>query len=285
MRLLVFGQTGQVARALARLRPQDQYLSRAEVDLTNPEDCRRAIENSNADVIVNAAAYTNVDRAESDAKTAFLVNADSPTIMAKCAAAKDIPFLHISTDFVFDGSGTNGWQPDDIAAPLNVYGQSKLAGEAGIIEAAGAHVILRTSWVFSVDGGNFVKSMLRLAKTHDQLRVVSDQIGGPTPAADIAAAIVKIATELTKGKCPSGIFHFAGAPDVSWADFARAILAEANQNVTVENIPSAAYPTVAQRPLNSRLDCRKLERDFGIRRPDWRLGLKDVLEAMKDPTR
>jgi dTDP-4-dehydrorhamnose reductase len=280
MRLLVFGQTGQVARELARIVPDAQFLSRDDADLTDPDACAQTIRQSDAEAIINAAAYTAVDRAETEAETAFLVNATSPTAMAKAAADKAIPFVQISTDYVFDGHGGRPWRPDDPVAPLGVYGQSKLAGENGICTAAGVHVILRASRVVSAHGTNFVKTMLRLSETRDVLRVVSDQLGGPTPAAAIAEAVVRIAKYLVANAGPSGTYHFTGAPDASWADFARVIFMEAGRNVTVKDISTKDYPTPAQRPINSRLDCTTLERDFGIKRPDWRQGLRDILKRV-----
>lgn len=282
MRLLVFGQTGQVARELAWVKPDARFLSRTEADLTDPDACARMIEQSDADAVINAAAYTGVDQAETDTRAAFLINGASPTAMAEAAAAKDIPFVHISTDYVFNGRGTKPWAPEDPVAPLGVYGQSKLAGDNGIRAADGVHAILRTSWVVSAHGSNFVKTMLRLSETRKTLRVVADQTGGPTPAADIAKAVVSIANALVANGGPSGIYHFSGAPDVNWAGLAREIFAEAGRDVTVEDISTEDYPTPAHRPANSRLDCTSLERDFGIKRPDWQQGLRGILSDLKE---
>jgi len=282
MRLLIFGQTGQVASELARLKPNARFLSRADADLTNPAACAGIIKASDADAIINAAAYTAVDRAETEADLAFQINGTAPTEMAKAAAVKGIPFIHISTDYVFNGQGTKPWAPDDPLKPLGAYGQSKLAGETGVRAAGGVHVILRTSWVVSAHGSNFVKSMLRLSETRDALRVVSDQIGGPTPAAAIAEAVVEIAAQLVTNPDLAGTYHFAGTPDVSWADFARAIFAEAGRDITIEDIPTADYPTPAKRPANSKLDCGSLAQAFGIKRPDWRAGLKHILADLKE---
>lgn len=282
MRPLVFGQTGQVARELARIAPGAIFLSRAEADLTDPAACADIIKQSDADAVINAAAYTAVDKAETNAETAFLVNGASPTAMAEAAAQKGMPFVHISTDYVFSGKGTQAWIPDGPVAPLGVYGQSKLAGEKGVRAAGGVHVILRTSWVVSAHGNNFVKTMLRLSESCDALRVVADQVGGPTPAAAIAKTVLNIARHLVASGGPSGTYHFAGAPDVSWADFARVIFAEAGRNVTVQDITTQDYPMPAKRPANSRLDCTSLERDFGIRRPDWQRGLRDILSDLKE---
>jgi dTDP-4-dehydrorhamnose reductase len=282
MKLLVFGSTGQVACELHRLVPEATFLSRADADLSDPPSCAAAIEASGANVVINAAAYTAVDRAESDEEAAELVNGDAPAEMARAAARMDIPFLHISTDYVFDGTGTRPWKPDDPTAPLGAYGRSKFAGEQGILSAGGQFVILRTSWVFSAFGSNFVKTIRRLGQTRDSLNVVADQIGGPTAARDIAATLVEMAHQLQAGKGAPGIYHYAGAPDVSWADFAREIYRQAGLATVVNDIPTASYPTPAQRPLNSRMDCSKLETVFGIPRPDWKASLTTVLHDLGD---
>jgi dTDP-4-dehydrorhamnose reductase len=276
MKLLVFGKTGQVAHELQRLAPDATYFGRDEADLMNPGACAAAIVAHDADAIINAAAWTAVDKAETEEAAATTVNGAAPTAMARAAAAKGIPFLHISTDYVFDGSGTNPFTPDHPTGPLGAYGRSKLAGEMGVRAADGPHIILRTSWVFSAHGSNFVKTMLRLGRERDVLRVVADQIGGPTAASDIAGTILLLASELLDGSA-GGTYHYSGAPDVSWADFARAIMTQADLSCRVEDIPSSAYPTPAKRPLNSRLDCRSLLADFGIHRPDWRPELQNIL--------
>ncbi|WP_299832347.1 sugar nucleotide-binding protein, partial [uncultured Roseobacter sp.] len=196
-------------------------------------------------------------------------------------AARDLPFVQISTDYVFEGGGTAPWQPDDPTGPLGVYGASKLGGERGVAGAGGRYAILRTSWVFSAHGNNFAKTMLRLGAERDALTIVADQIGGPTPARDIAAACMKMAQALKTDANTSGTYHFSGAPDVSWADFAREIFTQAGLAVDVTDIPTADYPTPATRPLNSRLDCATTETAFGIARPDWRAGLAEVLTGLK----
>ena len=280
MRALIFGRTGQVATELARIAPEATFLGRGEADLADPAACARAIEATAATAVINAAAWTGVDAAEDHRDAAFAVNGAAPAAMAEACAARGLPFVHISTDYVFDGSGTQPWAPDAPTAPLGAYGASKLAGEEGVRAAGGAHAILRTSWVFSAHGGNFVKTMLRLSESRDRLTIVADQVGGPTPAAAIARACLVIARGLIDEAGRSGTYHFSGAPDVSWADFAREIFAQAGREVTVEDIPSADYPTPAPRPLNSRLDCAATEAVFGIPRPDWRAGLRDVLAEL-----
>jgi dTDP-4-dehydrorhamnose reductase len=191
-----------------------------------------------------------------------------------------VPFVHLSTDYVFDGSGDAPRPPDAPVAPLGAYGRTKLAGEEGVRAAGGPHAILRTSWVFSPHGSNFVKTMLRLSETRDALRIVADQIGGPTAAAPIAAACLTVAARLVADPALSGTYHFAGAPDVSWAGFARETFAAAGRAVTVTDIPTADYPTPAARPLNSRLDCSATEAAFGLARPDWRQDLRDTLRSL-----
>ncbi len=284
MRVLVFGQTGQVARELRLQCPQGwemTSLGRADADLGDPDACAAAIEASRADAVVNAAAYTAVDRAETEEVLAHRINAEAPTAMARTAAARRVPFLHISTDYVFDGSGTEPRRPDDPTGPLNAYGRSKLAGEEGVRAAGGPHAILRTSWVFSAHGGNFVKTMLRLGAGRDSLDIVADQVGGPTPAADIAAALLAMAQIIADRPDTGGTFHFAGAPDVSWAGFAREIFSQAGLACTVRDITTADYPAPARRPANSRLDCTSLQAAFGVERPDWRAGLASLLRQLE----
>lgn len=209
------------------------------------------------------------------------MNAAAPTAMAQACAARGIPFLHISTDYVFNGQGSARWRPDDPTDPQNAYGRSKLMGEEGVRAAGGQFAILRTSWVFSGHGANFMTTMLRLSETRDALNVVYDQIGGPTPAADIAATLLVMARALQDG-AQGGIYHYAGQPDTSWAGFAREIFAQAGRAVTVTGIPTSAYPTPATRPLNSRLNCDTIIRDFGVNPCDWRKVLATVLAAKRD---
>jgi len=282
MRLLVFGKTGQVARELLRRAPGDARviaLGRDGADLSDPEACAAAVAGAKVDAIINAAAWTAVDRAEAEEAAATVVNGDAPAAMARAAAARGLPFLHLSTDYVFDGAGDTPFTPDHPTAPLNAYGRSKLAGEAGIRACGGPHLILRTSWVVSAHGANFVKTMLRLGRERDVLRVVADQIGGPTPAAAIADALFTASRAMVAG-ASGGTHHFAGAPDTSWAGLARAVMAGAGLSCGVEDILTADYPTPARRPLNSRLDCTGLANAFGIARPDWRTGLSDILKEL-----
>jgi dTDP-4-dehydrorhamnose reductase len=283
MRVLVFGRTGQLATELARACPQGWQmtcLGRDTADLADPAACAAAVARAEADVVVNAAAWTAVDRAEAEEDRARTVNAEAPGAMARAAAARGLPFLHVSTDYVFDGSGTRPWAEDDPTGPLGAYGRTKLAGEAAVRAAGGAHVILRTSWVFSAHGTNFVRTMLRLGAERSALRVVADQIGGPTPAAAIAEALLTIARAFGSGRGKSGTFHFSGQPDVSWANFAREILHRTGSQMQVSDIATADYPTPARRPANSRLDCGRIAASYGIARPDWRQGLASVLAEL-----
>ncbi|MFY9211430.1 MAG: dTDP-4-dehydrorhamnose reductase [Aestuariivita sp.] len=282
MRVLVFGQSGQVARELAALASGDLMvlsLGRAKADLEDPGACVDHIASTDADIVINAAAYTAVDAAEEHEAIATRINGKTPGAMAEAAAARGLPFLHISTDYVFDGTGETPFKPADPTAPLSAYGRSKRAGEIAIAAAGGVHAILRTSWVFSAHGSNFVKTMLRLSESRDSLNVVDDQIGGPTPADDIARTLIRMARALKDGQ-GGGIYHYAGAPVASWADFARETFSQAGRRTAVQGIPSSEYPTLAARPLNSRLDCATLKTDFGITQPDWKAGLTRAIEAM-----
>ncbi|MEM9196248.1 MAG: dTDP-4-dehydrorhamnose reductase [Pseudomonadota bacterium] len=288
MRLLVFGRTGQLATELAALAgPGAQpdlaitALGRDRADLTDPAACARAVAETPADAVINAAAFTAVDAAESEAATAHLVNAEAPGAMAAAAAARGIPFLHVSTDYVFSGSEGPPWRETVPVGPLSAYGRSKQAGEQAVLAAGGDAVILRTAWVFSAHGRNFVKTMLRLGAERPELTVVDDQLGGPTPAAAIAEALVTLARRRLAGAGTPGIFHFAGAPAVSWCGFARAIMERAGLPARVRGIPTAEFPTPARRPANSVLDCRHIEKVHGIAQPDWQAGLDRVLAALR----
>jgi dTDP-4-dehydrorhamnose reductase len=279
--ILVFGQSGQVARELAALAPQAVCLGRDKADLTDPAACAAAIRAHPPRAVINAAAYTAVDGAEAQEALATTINAAAPAAMATACAALDIPLVQISTDYVFDGAGETPFAPDHPTAPLNAYGRSKLLGEEGVRAASGRHVILRTSWVFSAHGSNFVKTMLRLGASRDSLQVVADQIGGPTPASAIADACLRIADGLIADPSGSGTYHFCGTPATSWADFARAIMATAGLNCLIQDIATAQYPTPARRPLNSRLDCSGLA-VFGLKQPDWRDALPTVIRDIKE---
>lgn len=279
MSLLVFGSTGQLAVALRNRSDDARFLDRAAADLADPEACAAVIRATRPSAVINAAAYTAVDRAEEEEVLATRINAEAPGAMARTCADLEIPFLHVSTDYVFDGSGQSPWRPDDPIAPINAYGRSKAAGEAAVRAAGGSHAILRTSWVFSATGRNFVTTMLQLSERRDALKVVDDQIGGPTPALSIAETLLQMAGAMRAGQA-GGTYHYAGAPATSWRCFARETFTTADRAVDVAGIPTSSYPTPAKRPLNSRLDCSTLQKDFGISPPDWRLALKDVVKEL-----
>ena len=274
--ILVFGKTGQVAIELQRLGGVIA-LGRDAVDLSDPGSCAAAIHEYAPFAVINAAAYTAVDRAEEDEAVATIINGYAPAAMANACAELSVPFIHISTDYVFDGTGADPWAPTAKTNPQTAYGRSKLAGEIGIRASGAVHAIIRASWAISSHGNNFVKSMLTLSEREASMKVVADQVGGPTPAYDIALACLQIVEQLIEDPSKSGTYHLSGAPDLSWAEFASTIFAQAGRSVTVTPISSAEYPTPANRPLNSRMDCSATEDTFGITRPDWRLGLSRIL--------
>ena len=288
MKILCFGQTGQVAIELARQAPligaSIECLGRESADLTDPEACAALVTATDADVIINAAAYTAVDAAETDGATAQTVNGDAPGAMARAAAVRGLPFLHVSTDYVFDGAGNRPWREEDAVAPLGIYGATKLDGERQVTAAGGPHVILRTAWVYSAHGKNFVKTMLRVGAERESLSVVDDQRGGPTAAHEIARALLAIAASFHEGRGHSGIYHFAGSPACTWADFAEAIFAASSmpRRPVINRIPTSAYPTPARRPANSVLDCTRIRDVYSIGQPDWRTGLLKVISELEN---
>ncbi len=293
--ILQFGATGQVARALLRAAAPRQDISllalgRGDVDLTKPDAAARVIRDAGPiDAVVNAAAYTAVDKAESEPELAHLVNTASVAAMAQACAARGVPLVHLSTDYVFDGTKTAPYGEGDATAPLGVYGRTKLAGEDAIRAAWPKHAILRTSWVYSPWGTNFVKTMLRLGAERDVLRVVDDQHGAPTAAGDIAQAVLAIVPRLAGDAVSDpalfGTFHYAAAGETTWRRFAEAIFAGSaswsSAAPKVVPIATAEYPTPARRPSNSRLDCSKIERVYAVARPPWQLALAGVLEDIK----
>lgn len=276
MKIVIFGKTGQVATELQALAPEARFLGRDEADLSDPQACAAQIRALKPEAVINAAAWTAVDKAEAEEEAATVVNGAAPAAMAAACAELGIPFVQISTDYVFDGAGETPFTPDAPTAPLGAYGRSKLAGEAGVRAAGGVYAILRTSWVFSAHGNNFLKTMLRLGATRETLTVVADQIGGPTPARAIAEACLTIARALIADPTKTGTYHFSGAPDVSWADFAREIMVQAGLSCAIVDIPTSAYPTPARRPANSRMACDSLS-TFGLSRPDWRAATRAAL--------
>lgn len=279
--ILVFGKTGQVATELQGLVPDAYFAGRDTADLTNPDACAALIAELSPSAVINAAAYTAVDKAETDEETAALVNGAAPTAMAQACAALGVPFVHISTDYVFDGAGDTPFATDHPTGPLGAYGRTKLQGEEGVKSAGGTFAILRTSWVVSAHGNNFVKTMLRLGGERDALTIVGDQIGGPTSAHAIAQACLSIADQLGSSPDKSGTYHFSGAPDVSWADFARTIFQTAGLSCDVTDIPTSAYPTPAQRPANSRMNCQTTADTFNIDRPDWQADVTNIINNLK----
>ncbi len=286
MKLLGFGTSGQLALELARRVPAGTTLTQAGrdiADFTDPDACLHLVQTTDADAIINAVAYTAVDQAEDNEALAVQINGTTPGLLANAAATRGLPFVHVSTDYVFDGCGTEPFAPDHPTAPLGVYGRSKLDGENRIRQAGGPHAILRTSWVVSAHGRNFVKSMLHLGRTRDHLTIVADQVGGPTPASCLADACLRAAdTLITDPTGATGTYHFSGSPDASWADFAREIFDQAGISCTVQDIPSSEYPTPAERPKNSRMDCTTLTQTFGLTRPDWRVELKTLLQELDE---
>jgi dTDP-4-dehydrorhamnose reductase len=291
--ILVAGKSGQLARCLrdlAFLRNVPMVaVGRPELDLENGEGIDRVTAAVEPSAIVDAAAYTAVDRAEAEPERAFAVNCDGAVLLADAAARRGIPFIQISTDYVFDGSKRSPYREDDLTAPLNVYGSSKLASEAAVLRACPSAVMIRTSWVYSPYGNNFVRTMLRLSETQAVVRVVHDQYGASTSAADLAAATLTIVERLrsTNGSGEAGIYHLAGEGGTSWHGFAAAIfasLARRGRRVPkLQAITAAEYPTPARRPKNSCLDSSKAERIFGVRLPPWRSSLEECLDQLEMP--
>lgn len=277
MKILVTGKHGQLARSLAEVTaamPEIELMTagRPALDLSDPASIQRELLVARPDIVVSAAAYTAVDRAEDEQDVAYAVNVIGAAAVAESAAALRIPVIHISTDYVFSGDAGRPYSEDDETEPKTVYGYTKLRGEQAVASANPRHIILRTSWVYSPFGTNFVKTMLRLAGERPSISVVSDQWGNPTSALDLADAILRVATH-PAGERP-GTYHVAGSGDTNWADFARAILASSKAAggpyAEVHDITSAEYATTARRPLSSRLCCEKFERTFGWRAPPWR---------------
>lgn len=288
--VLVTGGNGQLGHALARhawpAGWEPVALDRVALDIADPDQVARAVAERRWSAVINAAAYTAVDRAESDAVAAWRVNALGPAALAAACEAAGIPLVHVSTDYVFDGSNDRPWQVDDPVAPLGVYGASKLGGEQAVRTACRRHAIVRTSWVVSATASNFVRTMLRLAAERDTVRVVADQHGAPTAAADLAAALATVAVRLAEN-APAGTFHFSNADATTWAAFARAIFAgstaRGGPSARVEPIATADYPTPARRPLNSRLDTSAITRAYGIAPRPWQDALDDILDDLIGP--
>lgn len=283
MRILVTGAGGQVGWELARRGDADLIaLDRRQLDITRPETIAQALDELRPGLLINAAAYTAVDRAETEAELAHAVNAQAVADLALACRQAGIPMFHLSTDYVFDGSSDRPYREDDPVCPLGVYGQSKAEGEARLRALLPRHMILRVSWVYGVHGHNFVKTMLRLGREREQLRVVADQWGGPTSAADIATVLLELATRLeARGELPWGTYHYCGQPATSWHALAQAVfrLTPHRDALCVREvlpIGTQDYPTPARRPANSRLDCSLIERELQIHPAAW----EDSLAAM-----
>lgn len=285
--ILVTGGSGQVGTGLAGVNRGRFDLvapARARLDLTDPTAIEAAVAARDWAAVINCAAYTAVDKAESDAEAAFAANAVAPGLIARAAAARGIPLLHVSTDYVFDGSKDGPYVEDDPVAPLGVYGASKEAGEQAVRAANPDHIILRTAWVVSPWGNNFVRTMLRLGRERPDLAVVEDQRGCPTGAADIAEALLTLAERRIAGRGPAGTFHFVNGGEASWYELACAIFgqvaAQGGAVPVVRPIPTSAYPTPAKRPANSRLATAKIARDHAIAPRDWRIMLDEIVAAL-----
>ncbi|WFU39435.1 dTDP-4-dehydrorhamnose reductase [Bradyrhizobium sp. CB82] len=293
MRILLTGTAGQVGGALLPLL-RDQYTvlapARAEFDLSKPESLASKLDALKPDLIINPAAYTAVDKAEDESALAFLINGDAPAVLARWAAARGVPMVHFSTDYVFDGSGRELWREEDPTGPLSVYGRSKLAGESAVRAAGGAHLVVRTAWVYAAQGANFMRTMIRLASERDSLRVVSDQWGTPTTARTIASALVEI---LRKGQADlpdvfaraKGLVHLTNSGSTSWHGFASAIVEGLRSRgvplkvADVVPIATKDYPTKAARPANSRLDLTRLKEAYALLPPAWDIALAAELDA------
>jgi dTDP-4-dehydrorhamnose reductase len=285
MRILISGQHGQVSRELQRRLGaigELVVLGRDQLDLAQPLQIRQHVQRVRPDLIINAAAHTAVDQAESEPALAFAINATGPGVLAEEALALGIPLIHYSTDYVFDGSKTEPYDEADAPNPLGVYGKSKLAGEQAITAVRGQHLILRTSWVYSTHGRNFLLTMQRLLQEKPEMRIVADQIGAPTWAGTIAASTAALIERWQAGQTGAwGTYHLTAQGETSWFGFAQAIgqalRDQGKPCATLLPIPSSDYPTPAARPLNSRLDCSRLQREWGISQPDWQTALRECL--------
>jgi dTDP-4-dehydrorhamnose reductase len=292
MKILVFGASGQIGREVCRAAWPPRYailpLDRKAVDITKSAAVSAMLARETPDLVINLAAYTAVDRAESEPEVAWAANCAGAAHIAGACDESATPLVHLSTDYVFDGRKTGPYREEDAVGPLGVYGRSKEAGERAVRAAVARHMILRTAWVFGAYGANFVKTMLRLAAERPVLRVVADQRGCPTAAADIAAALMVIAAHIERGEAKWGTYHFVGAGAASWHSFAQAIFDQAAPQLAacpqVEPITTEQYPTPARRPMNSVLDCRKIEEVFGISSPPWRTALATVIRELLDRT-
>lgn len=295
MRLLIAGWQGQVARGLVEMAPGAPDVTactvgRAALDICEAKTIERAMVNTRPDVVINSAAYTAVDKAEGDAANAYAMNRDGARALAEAAARAGVPIIHISTDYVFDGNKPDAYDEDDATHPVTVYGQSKLAGEEAVRAANPRHVIVRTAWVHSPGGNNFVRSMLQRAAAGDELRIVSDQTGNPTYAPHLCSVLLDIARQV-KGRPETfpgwGVYHAAGTGVTTWQGLASEVMRISERlggpSVAVTPITTADYPTPASRPANSALDCSKLARTFGLALPIWQDGARACVERLLAP--
>jgi dTDP-4-dehydrorhamnose reductase len=290
MKVAVTGSRGQLARSLLDIGPRRGVeviaLGRPELDIADEVSVTRAVAHLDVDVLVNAAAYTAVERAEAEEGAAFAVNANGAGLVARACARRGIPIIQVSTDYVFDGEKLAPYVETDATGPVSVYGRSKAEGECQVARLCAEHIILRTSWVHSPYGSNFVKTMLRLGSEREEVFVVNDQLGCPTYAPDLAHAIVCIAQRICDepGAVKWGVFHCANSGEASWYDVAVAVFRASEglgrPPVQVRGIPSSAYPTAAKRPMNSRLDTTKLADEFNVRLPDWRQGIASAVSRL-----
>ena len=289
MKVLVTGAEGQVGSELVSqgLTFGLHIISAGHhvLDITDQFAVERFFADCNPDIVINGAAYTAVDKAEDDQECAYAINGHGPACLASSCSMLDIPLLHISTDYIFDGRSDLPYSEEDRPDPQGVYGVSKLAGDVAVVQTLDQYLILRVAWVFGASGQNFVRTMLRLGQEHDTLRVVADQFGGPTWAGDIAATLLSIVKRYEAGESVSwGTYHYSGAPVASWYEFAQVIFAEAvkmgmlSRTPQVVPIVTAEYPTPAKRPQNSVLSCEKIKQHFGINQPDWHIGLGNILQ-------
>ncbi|GJL97070.1 MAG: NAD(P)-dependent oxidoreductase [Hyphobacterium sp.] len=281
MKILVIGSTGQVARALLRQAGAHDVIAvgRPQIDLANPTGLADIVGQVAPDAIINAAAYTAVDQAEDEFDAARALNETGPAALARVAEARRLPFLHISTDYVFNGLGGAPYAETADTAPLNVYGQTKADGEKAVMNINPAALIVRTSWVYASEGNNFVRTMLRLGADRDQLNVVEDQIGRPTEAHSLADALLSLAEQM-RGGASGGLLHVANSGEASWRDLAEAATSGAGMTTQINGIPTSAYPTRARRPGDTRLDLSKARNEYGIVLPDWQASLQTFLEMM-----
>ena len=292
MKILITGAQGQVGKELTSTASAKGFeviaASRADLDITQAQSVENYITQYQPDIVINAAAHTAVDKAESEQDLAFAINRDGAKNIAAACKKQNIPLLHISTDYVFDGTKSEPYSENDTVSPLGIYGESKWQGEEIIRKNLNDHLILRVAWVFGAQGNNFVKTMLRLGEDRDELNVVADQFGGPSPAKNIAQILIDLVERYKKdGTLAWGTYHYCGNSKTTWYDFAKEIFKQAfelgllNKEVKVNPITTAEYPTAAKRPGNSMLDCSKLKTTFGIEMPEWKEALKQVLIELK----